>query len=450
VAFTGPSTQKESEAVMHRPPIACGLVVFVALSASIAGAQTPATSFTPLSDLGAGLYLNQFPGGLYPGGSNGMPAAHAAAGLARAAAIVPRNTLGAPDPNGKYALISIGMSNTTQEFCSENGAGDCAPYSFMGQAGVHPSVNQDPLVIVDGAEGGKSAAFWDSPTDSDYDRIRTEILAPRGLSELQVEAAWVKVANPGPRVALPNANADAYLLVQQMGNIARALKVRYPNLEQIFLSSRIYAGYATTTLNPEPYAYESGFAVKWLIEAQINQANGGGVNSLAGNLDYASGVVPWIAWGPYLWADGLNPRSDGLVWEQTDLGSDGTHPSVSGRTKVGAMLLDFMLTSPQTQPWFLSAAASDFDESGNVDGDDLTRWKTGFGAAGSATHMQGDANGDKDVDGADFLLWQRQLGDAPASSPSEAIAQVPESSAFTIAASTFLAFFSLRRCAKVA
>jgi hypothetical protein len=43
-----------------------------------------------------------------------------------------------------------------------------------------------------------------------------------------------------------------------------------------------------------------------------------------------------------------------------------------------------------------------------VDGDDLTRWRNGFGTG--ATHVQGDANADSDVDGADFLTWQRQLG----------------------------------------
>jgi hypothetical protein len=32
---------------------------------------------------------------------------------------------------------------------------------------------------------------------------------------------------------------------------------------------------------------------------------------------------------------------------------------------------------------------------------------------GPATHWHGDADGDQDVDGADFLVWQRQLGGGP-------------------------------------
>jgi hypothetical protein len=66
---------------------------------------------------------------------------------------------------------------------------------------------------------------------------------------------------------------------------------------------------------------------------------------------------------------------------------------------------------------------ADFDNSGAVNSVDLTTWKTGFGTATGATHMQGDADRSLSVDGADFLLWQRQLGPgavAPAPEPSAA------------------------------
>jgi len=54
--------------------------------------------------------------------------------------------------------------------------------------------------------------------------------------------------------------------------------------------------------------------------------------------------------------------------------------------------------------------AGDFNEDTFVDDVDLELWKSGFGTPSAATHMQGDADGDLDVDGADFLTWQRQLG----------------------------------------
>jgi hypothetical protein len=170
-----------------------------------------------------------------------------------------------------------------------------------------------------------------------------------------VQVAWLKVANPDPTVSLPAQNADAYTLVAQMGNILRAMKTRYPNLRLVYISSRIYAGYATSPLNPEPYAYESAFAVKWLIEAQINQMRTGQIDARAGDLDYNSGVAPWIAWAAYMWADGMNPRSDGLTWSRSDFQSDGTHPSQSGQQKVGTMLLDFFKREPTATPWFLAS-----------------------------------------------------------------------------------------------
>jgi hypothetical protein len=332
----------------------------VALLAAVAAALTGGVELgaawfnrEPITEM-AGPYKG-FAGRLYPR-SNQMPADHAAAGASRAAAIVPRNTAGVPDANGRYVLVSIGMSNTTQEFCSGGGGLPCDPFTFMGQAAADPAVNKTTLALANGALGGRTADFWDSPSDPDYDRVRDTVLAPRGLSEAQVQIAWVKVANPGPTSALPAAQSDAYRLLTQTGNIVRALKVRYPNLQQVFLSSRIYAGYAGTPLNPEPYAYESAFAVKWAVGAQIRQMRTGEVDPRAGSLDYDS-VAPWIAWGPYLWARGMEARADGLRWLPADFAPDGTHPSNSGRQKVGTMLLAFFKTSPQASCWFLAGQA---------------------------------------------------------------------------------------------
>lgn len=50
---------------------------------------------------------------------------------------------------------------------------------------------------------------------------------------------------------------------------------------------------------------------------------------------------------------------------------------------------------------------ADFNNSTVVEGGDLTVWEGAFG-----TTANGDADGDGDSDGADFLTWQRTLGDA--------------------------------------
>ena len=58
----------------------------------------------------------------------------------------------------------------------------------------------------------------------------------------------------------------------------------------------------------------------------------------------------------------------------------------------------------------LSQIAGDFDSDGDVDGDDFLLWQRNFpvldGTAGSSS---GDANGDGNVDGDDFLVWQRNF-----------------------------------------
>ena len=58
----------------------------------------------------------------------------------------------------------------------------------------------------------------------------------------------------------------------------------------------------------------------------------------------------------------------------------------------------------------LQLSSADFDEDGDVDGDDFLAWQTGFGTASGATRADGDADLDGDVDGEDFLAWQAQFG----------------------------------------
>ena len=225
---------------------------------------------------------------------------------------------------------------------------------LTGQALADPSVNHTSLLILNGAKPGFQALFWDQPTDSAYDRVRDQVLVPAGVTEAQVQVVWLKSAIAGGVASLPGSAADAYNLLAYLGKTVRAMRIRYPNLAIVYLSSRSYGGYAPpTSVNPEPYAYETGFGVKWLIGAQITQMTSGKVDPRAGDLNYNT-VAPWVAWAPYLWANGTTPRSDGLFWVRSDFELDAIHPSQAGETKVGGMLLQFFKTEPTAACWFLA------------------------------------------------------------------------------------------------
>jgi hypothetical protein len=313
-------------------PFAAGsaAAAVISITAVPAGAGGPSTGHTPLSELGTGLYQG-FQGGLYPGGTNTPPAAHAAAAMSFAQQIVPRSASGQPDPNGWIVMIAIGMSNTTHEFSV-----------FERQEDLNSSRN-GRVVIINTAQGGQSASVIAPPT-APYWTLVLQRLAAMGLSAQQVQVAWLKEANAGPPNNFP---VHAQELRDDLRSIAQNLHDKFPSLRLCYLSSRVYGGYAGGSLNPEPQAYESGFSVKWLIEDQIN-------GDPALNYSSARGPVesPLLLWGPYLWADGIVPRADGLVWLQGDFEADGTHPAPSGEQKVADMLSAFFPAEPSAQPWW--------------------------------------------------------------------------------------------------
>ncbi|MEK6572468.1 MAG: hypothetical protein AABZ61_13925, partial [Bacteroidota bacterium] len=259
-----------------------GLFLFLHIPARGQDCSKTSVSLIPINDLGSRFY-KAYQGGLYPVGNNGRPAAHDSAGLALARSIQPLNPAGIVDIlNGKFVLLSIGMSNATQEF------------SVFKIVADTDRTKNPKLVIVDGAQGGQTATIISNPAATFW-AVVDQRLGSAGVTRQQVQVAWVKEADAGPTQPFPT---HALTLQNKFEAIARILRSRFPNIKIAYWSSRTYGGYATSTLNPEPYAYESGFAVKWLIEKQINGDT---------SLTYSGGSprAPWLAWGPYLWADGM-------------------------------------------------------------------------------------------------------------------------------------------------
>jgi dipeptidyl aminopeptidase/acylaminoacyl peptidase len=310
-----------------------------------AEAKVDTPQLTPLTDLGTNKYQG-FPGGLYPDGKNSRPADHEAAGKALAKLVQPLAADGKPSANGKIVLLAIGFSNTVQAF---NG--------FMQAAADDKDINPN-VVLVNGAMGGMSAHMVQDPDDkgsgTKYWSWVDERLKAAGVTRAQVQAVWIKETNPGPHQGgFPKYIRD---LQSEITKIVKVLPGRFPNAKLVYLSSRTYGGWAKAPPgrrggpgNSEPYSYETGFAVKWLLERQLK-----GDPEL--NYEPKNGAVkaPWLSWGPYLWANGQIKRQDGYSFELSDFReNDRMHHSPQGQKKIGAELLRFFKTDSTTREWFL-------------------------------------------------------------------------------------------------
>lgn len=294
--------------------------------------QSPAPErLTPLTDMTANDRYEGEDGGLYGGGLNTPPADHRRRAEAELARIEPLNMAGEPAADGVIGFVSISMSNATQEFSRFKQMADRSP------------LKSSRVVIVDCAQGGQAMAEWAPPDARPWNEARRR-LDTAGVSPRQVQVAWIKLANKGPTGSLEEHGRK---LERDTLAVLRNAKARFPNLRIAYLGSRIWAGNAIGGLNPEPYAYESAFVVRWLIQRQMQGDS---------ELDLAR--TPLLLWGPYLWAEGTRGRkTDPLVWESSDFASDGVHPSDSGRRKVAELLLDFFTTEPLARQWFRSPLA---------------------------------------------------------------------------------------------
>jgi Cu/Ag efflux protein CusF len=288
----------------------------------------------PLTEMTASDKYKGEDGGLYGDGKNEPPEAHLSAAKKETAKIEALDADGKSAKDGTIGLVSISMSNATMEF------------SLFKQLADKDAAKSPRVTVVDCAQGGQAMAEWVDPKGRAWTEANRR-LASAKVSPNQVQIVWVKLANKGPRGELSDHGKK---LQKDTLAVLHDAKERFPNLRIAYLGSRIYAGWASTPLNPEPYAYEGAFVVRWLIQDQIK-----GDGEL--NYDSARGAVkaPLLLWGPYFWGDGTTPRkSDGVVWERKDLAGDGTHPSQSGRQKVADMLLKFFKSDPLAASWFVT------------------------------------------------------------------------------------------------
>ncbi len=289
------------------------------------------TGIKPLCDMAAAESYKTEDGGLYGNGTNSPPDILQLAAIRQLAKIRPLNGQGMPDDDGKIVLLSIGMSNTTQEFSEFKRAID---------KDIRKSRH---VVLVDGAQGGQSASEWTvNHAEQTWARL-DQRLSTAGITHKQVQTIWLKQAELRPR---PDAMENARVLQDHLVQILNRAKTRFPNLQVAYLSSRTYGGYSTR--HPEPESFATAFAVRWVIQDQM-----AGEPELNWSPDAGAVKAPLVLWGPYLWADGINPRqSDGLAWERNDFVDDGTHPSEQGKTKVVKMLTEFFTTNPNANVWF--------------------------------------------------------------------------------------------------
>lgn len=320
--------------------IALAFSALLNLNPQVVRAQVPnkdcsrtSIGLTPLSDYAANEDYHGEEGGLYGNGVNELPPSHPhwQRAYQSTLGVLPRSPAGFPDRDyGKIGMISIGMSNARYEFDK-----------FMDAAS---SIKSSQLVLVNGAQPGKVASVWANPDPNDDPwQYLASAIQQAGLTPAQVQVVWLKQANAAPQPGVDDFPVYARTLRDDMATIVKRVKGLYPNVALVYFSSRIYAGYTQAPLSPEPFAYEGAFSVRWLI---LDQIAGGGISGVT----YTN--APVLLWGPYLWADGIRPRSDGLVWNCEDVVDDGVHPSESGKQKVAAMLVDFFTGDPLARVWF--------------------------------------------------------------------------------------------------
>ena len=275
-----------------------------------------------------------------------MPYDHRAAGSQIGKSIKPLNADGEVDwENGVVIFAAFGASTAGNTFGT-----------FKKLVKQDTTGKYNPcLAFVDLTFGGKGLETMQPPGQHWYwYAMKDSVLAPAGFTPAQVQIAWMKSGSKDDSIVEFPMQPDS--IYQKYVRAVVRMKDSFPNLKILYLTSHAYGGYAGDSSNNveiagEPAAYYGGFAVKWLIEDQIE-------GSPTLKFTNPGAEAPWMAWAPYYWADCTTPRTtDGLVWECSDYSpyGGGFHLSNEGKEKESNMLIQFLYNDASSKKWFRSA-----------------------------------------------------------------------------------------------
>jgi len=301
------------------------------------------TGLIPLTDLGAAYYEGTWQGGLYQGGVNYPPTGHLNKGISIVKKLKPLDTLGLVNyATGKIVLAGFGASTVG------------GPFNHMIQI-MKDNNDQNPCMqAVNAANGSDGVTAMYIGNDEYWDYIEIFKLAEKDLKPIQVQAGWLMHSS---RIDSNGSDVDSYAdtLVNRFTVALNAMLYYYTNLKIVFVSGFPYGGFADPSkalyhVIKEPSSYHHNFAMKELIRRQIS---GDPTLKYRG----VTKKVPYLVWGPPLWADGSNPRTyDGLTWNceaEFAIDGGGYHLTNVGKDKLANILLDFFRTDTLSEGWFM-------------------------------------------------------------------------------------------------